>query len=302
MKPLVSVVVPTYNRAPDLDRALRSVIAQTDARWEAIVVDNNSIDDTDDVIQSLAEPRIKLLKINNRGVIAASRNLGIRHAEGEYIAFLDSDDWWMPRKLEESLLYLEEGADVVYHELLVAKKLGQRVLWRSGCVRHLKRPVFEDLLLGGNALLNSSAVVRKSILKASGGLSEDVAWITMEDYEAWLKIAKVTERFRLIPKTLGYNWAGGGNVSNPMQTIKNLDAFEEHYADDISQLSSKAGLWWLNYSRGRAYYRMENYAMAESVLRKLRWRQVPFQVSLKKIWMNLIIKLFHRSNNRLEGT
>src|SRR3989338_2810117 len=102
MKPIVSIVIPTYNRACDLERALKSVLAQTYSNWEALVVDNHSSDNTDDVVKSLNDSRLKLFKIHNDGVIAASRNAGVKHATGEYIAFLDSDDWWMPQKLEES--------------------------------------------------------------------------------------------------------------------------------------------------------------------------------------------------------
>src|SRR4051812_44716056 len=99
VNPLVSVVIPTYNHAQFLGRALGSVIAQTYTNWEAIVVDNHSQDDTDAVVASQSDPRIKLLKIHNNGVIAASRNKAMREARGEWIAFLDSDDAWYPEKL-----------------------------------------------------------------------------------------------------------------------------------------------------------------------------------------------------------
>ena len=100
MNPLVSIIIPTYNRANDLKRALQSVFDQTFTDWEILVVDNHSIDETDSLIKSFNDPKIKLLKIHNEGVIAKSRNLGFKHALGEYIAFLDSDDWWKPKKLE----------------------------------------------------------------------------------------------------------------------------------------------------------------------------------------------------------
>ena len=104
--PLVSVVIPTFNRAKDLERALRSVLAQTHTNWEVLIVDNYSEDNTDEVIENLNEPRITLFKIHNHGVIAVSRNWGIQHARGKYIAFLDSDDWWTEKKLSESVQYL----------------------------------------------------------------------------------------------------------------------------------------------------------------------------------------------------
>ena len=127
MNPLVSIIIPTYNRAEDLKRALQSVFDQTFTDWEVVVVDNHSIDNTDSLIESFNDPKIRLFKIYNEGVIAASRNLGLKHALGEYVAFLDSDDWWHPQKLEVSLKYLELGADVVYHSLFRVKKTNQKI-------------------------------------------------------------------------------------------------------------------------------------------------------------------------------
>ena len=109
--PRISIVIPTYNRARDLERALKSLKAQTFINWEVLIIDNESVDNTDEVVSGFSDPRMKLFKIDNDGVIAASRNLGIREASGEYIAFLDSDDWWKPKKLEESVKCLEKSAD-----------------------------------------------------------------------------------------------------------------------------------------------------------------------------------------------
>ena len=92
--PLVSVIIPTYNQAHYLVRALQSVLDQTYINWEAIVIDNYSTDNTDEVMADFADPSVTYLKIHNNGVIAASRNEGIRAAKGEWVAFLDSDDWW----------------------------------------------------------------------------------------------------------------------------------------------------------------------------------------------------------------
>src|SRR5450759_2358523 len=110
--PLVSVVIPTYNHARFLGRALQSVLDQTYTNWEAIVVDNHSQDHTGEVVEAFADPRITLLKVHNGGVIATSRNMGIRRARGEWIAFLDSDDWWAANKLEGCLDQIHEPVDL----------------------------------------------------------------------------------------------------------------------------------------------------------------------------------------------
>ena len=112
---LVSVVIPTYNHAHYLKQALQSVIDQTYDNWEALVVDNHSEDNTDDIVNSFNDKRIKLFKIHNKGIIAASRNLGIKHSIGKWVAFLDSDDWWYPERLNKSVQILNNGAQLVCH-------------------------------------------------------------------------------------------------------------------------------------------------------------------------------------------
>jgi len=116
-KSLVSVVIPTYNHARFLGRALQSVLDQTHFKWEVIVVDNYSTDNTDEVMAKFSDSRIRHLKIHNKGVIAVSRNMGVREAKGEWVAFLDSDDWWTKTKLEECLHRAHEAFDLVYHDL-----------------------------------------------------------------------------------------------------------------------------------------------------------------------------------------
>ena len=90
---------------------------QTYIFWELLIVDNHSSDGTLNYINSIDDHRIRFLSINNNGVIASSRNLGIRQSTGEYIAFLDSDDWWKDDKLEKSIAYLERGYDFIYHSM-----------------------------------------------------------------------------------------------------------------------------------------------------------------------------------------
>ena len=91
---VVEVVIPTYNQAEYLREALLSVIAQDYSEWHATVVNNNSTDHTREVVRDLGESRIEIVDFSNNGVIAASRNLAIRRTAAEFVAFLDSDDWW----------------------------------------------------------------------------------------------------------------------------------------------------------------------------------------------------------------
>src|ERR1043166_1854397 len=108
--PLVSVVLPTYNRAHTLARAVRSVLAQSHRHLEIVVVDDGSTDATVALVQKLAleDPRVRLVQQANRGP-AAARNTGVRQARGEFVAFQDSDDEWLVEKLERQLAALERS-------------------------------------------------------------------------------------------------------------------------------------------------------------------------------------------------
>ena len=121
-RPLVSVIMPTYNHAHFLGNALQSLLDQTYTNWEAIIIDNHSEDATDEVVRGFADPRITLLKIHNNGVIAASRNMGIRAAKGKWIAFLDSDDWWSSNKLHVCLDHINGKTDFIYHDLRIIRE------------------------------------------------------------------------------------------------------------------------------------------------------------------------------------
>jgi glycosyltransferase involved in cell wall biosynthesis len=290
-KPAVSVVIPTYNRAKELKRALNSVQAQTFSNWEVLVVDNNSEDNTNEIVASFNDSRIKLFKIHNHGVIAASRNMGIKEAQGVHIAFLDSDDWWMPEKLRLSLDSLNRGADIVYHDLFIITKYFQRFFWKKIHSRHLKRPVFEDLLANANTLANSSVVVRKKFLTQINGISEASELIGCEDFDTWLRIAQHTENFQYIPFVLGFYWAGGGNVSSPQRTLENIDAIECKFSKQLNKLYQDNSVWWLNYARARANYLIGSYDSAEPYLKAIRFSKSPFLIYLKGRWMFLITKL-----------
>ncbi|XDD52806.1 glycosyltransferase family 2 protein [Leptospira sp. WS4.C2] len=247
--PMVSVIIPTYNNGHLIEQAIGSVMDQSYRNWEIIVVDNFSFDNTKSVLEKYAtETNIHFFQINNNGVIAKSRNFGIGKSAGEYIAFLDSDDWWHSSKLQKSLEALEGGADLVYHDLLEAESHSVSVLSKKVKTRKLKRPIFDDLLLNGNGIINSSVVVKKSILTTVGSISEDPKLIAWEDFEYWLRISQVTEKFTRIPSCLGYYWVGGGNVSNPQRTLIILNEIQRRYSIFFDEFARR-GFFpsWIHY-------------------------------------------------------
>lgn len=291
-KPRVSVVVPTFNRAKELRRCLDSLRNQTIEDFEVLVCDDGSTDATGAVCKDYSV----ILDIthdfaDNFGGPARPRNRGIALARAPYVAFLDSDDWWLPRKLEVSLQYLESGNDLVYHDLFFASASADRHPWRRARTRRLTKPIFADLIVNGNAIPNSSVVARKDVLEKAGGFSEDKDLIAAEDYDAWVRISKITEKFKRIPEPLGYYWTGGGNISSPVRVLRNLDALEARYGEAIQALEARQHIYWIKYARARAYLKLRTFDLARRNLRLIEWRGTPLPIFVRSkvilVWISL---------------
>lgn len=258
---LVAIVIPNYNHGRYLCRALQSVLDQTYSNWELIVVDNNSTDETDEIISKFVDPRIRYLKINNNGIIAASRNLGLNSSRGQYVAFLDADDWWERDKLAACVTILEGGGDVVYHELEVIsedKNMGRKRLIGSWQVRS---PAQINLLLRGNAIATSSVVVRRDILAELGGFDENPGMVACEDYNLWLKIAGVTEKFVFCPDVLGFYLDHDGGSSNRDMSSPAMCAMEP-FMRQLTQSERRYVEAKVNYLRLRFAYLNGDYSLA----------------------------------------
>jgi len=207
--PLVSIIIPTYNHAKFIGKALNSVKNQTYKNWEAIVIDNNSTDETNKILNNITDTRIKHIKIDNKGVIAKSRNIGINEANGEWIAFLDSDDFWTKDKLEICIKNINVNIDFIYHCLESVNDNKKFIFKKKKFVgRKLNKPILNDLLVSsifkGTPIGNSSVFVRKCVLDKIGGISENKKLIASEDFNTWLRIAEMTDNFKYINQKLGY--------------------------------------------------------------------------------------------------
>ena len=205
--PLISIIVPTYNHAMFIKKAIISVKNQTYKNWELIIIDNFSTDNTQKIIKNFRDKRLKYYKIKNDGIIAKSRNFGIKFSKGEWIAFLDSDDYWRENKLEICVKNINEKIDFIYHDLesVCFKKFffKKKIIGRS-----LKKPILKDLLVStiskGTPIANSSVMIRKKILIKIKGINENKKLIASEDYNTWLRAAQITDNFKYINLRLGF--------------------------------------------------------------------------------------------------
>lgn len=284
---LVSVVIPTYNHARYLGRALQSVLDQTYVNWEAIVIDNHSTDNTDELMASFADPRITYLKIHNQGVIAASRNAGIRAAKGEWIAFLDSDDWWTADKLQACFDCINDRVDLAYHDLEIVTD--QPRLFRTKKINswQVKPPVLIDLMTRGNAIATSSAVVRTRLLKQVNGMNESPDMVAAEDYNTWLRIAQLTNGFKYVPTQLGFYQLHNQGVSRKDMSVPAQHAIIE-FIDLLSPQQKNKLLANLRYTKGRFEYLSGDTAAAkQNLLFSLRFGRM--SIKLKSAMMLLSI-------------
>ena len=266
-KPLISIIIPTYNHSRYLGRALQSIHDQTYKNWEIIIIDNHSTDNTFDVVKKFDGPRVNYMKIHNDGIIAASRNMGINAAKGNWLAFLDSDDWWSFDKLEICSKYIDKDLDLIHHDLDLVydhPNFFRRRLTRS---RQLKSPILTDLLIKGNAIVNSTVIVRKKLINKIGGISEDKNMVASEDYNTWLRIAAITDRFKYIPKSLGFYQIHSSSISRRDMSESDYAAIAE-FKDQLTPNQLCEVERQLSYISGRFNYLQKEYASAELALKK----------------------------------
>ncbi len=187
-RPAVSVVIPTYNRAPLLRRALDSVFGQTFRDFEVLVVDDGSTDDTAATVAGCGDVRVRYLRQAQNAGVAAARNRGLREARAELVAFLDSDDEWLPDKLAlQVALFRDAPEDIglVYTGVESVRDDGRRTIERPRCRGDVFREMLAANVVHGGG---SNVMIRRAVVATVGFFDEQVAAI--EDYHYWLRIAR----------------------------------------------------------------------------------------------------------------
>jgi len=223
-KPNCSIIIPTYNRAHTLMRALDSVVAQTDQDIDIIVVDDGSTDDTPTLVTS-RYLNVTYINQHNRGVSAA-RNTGIKQAKGEWIALLDSDDAWHHSKLEQQFCELKKTNKRICHTNEIWYRHGKRV---NAMKKHEKRGgwIFQ-YNLPFCRISPSSVVIHRSIFEHVGLFNETLP--ACEDYDLWLRIcAHYPVLYLDKPLTLKY----GGHADQLSKAHWGMDRFRIQALRDL---------------------------------------------------------------------
>ena len=210
--PAVSIIMPAYNASQTISASIASILAQTHQDWELIVVNDQSTDNTVEIIQNFTDSRIKLHSNPKNSGTAKTRNHAMAQAQGKWLAFLDSDDTWHPEKLATQLKFAEETeAKITYTATAYVNAQGQKSPYVLSAKKHFTYPD----LLRRNLMSCSSVMVLRDIMEPfpSGYMHED--------YVVWLRILKkVGTAYGLNQPMLIYRMAQGTKSAGRINSMK----------------------------------------------------------------------------------
>jgi glycosyltransferase involved in cell wall biosynthesis len=197
--PRVSVIIPVYNGAATIARALESIFAQTFTGYEIVVVDDGSTDQTRTILHRYAG-RVRLVEQPNRGQ-AAARNNGVRHSSDEFIAFLDADDEWLPRRLELTVaaLLADPDAALVYSDMIVVNEAGEEFRRSHISNETAHAPAMDEMLTRIWPIMPSTVLMRRAAFDRTTGFCERLRG--PEDIHFWL-LAREQGHFIYLPERL----------------------------------------------------------------------------------------------------
>ncbi len=215
MCPKVSVIIPAFDRAHTVLRAIESVIGQSLPEWELILIDDGSTDNTERLVRSIPDERIRYIRNLRNSGQSAARNTGIKAAQGTYISFLDSDDEWLPEKLALEVVLFESAPTIglTYS--------GENVLDSDGRLLEIGTPrlqgrVFSQLLAKDFIGSCSRVAVRRKILEIVGGFDEGLS--NAEDWDLWIRVASICQ-VAGVPQVLVRRYLGANQVSDRLRGI-----------------------------------------------------------------------------------
>ncbi len=247
--PQISIIIPTYNRVKLIINALNSIFNQTFQDYEILIIDDASTDTTEQVIKELNHPKVKYLKLEENSGQCIARNFGTRHAKGDYLAFLDSDDEWLPNKLENQMnLFEKEGSDrlgAVYgysYQKDVIKD--ETYLSDSG---YFRGDIHGKMLTGFCPPTPSLFVVKRSVFESVQGFDE--ALVTFVDLDLWLRISEKYD-FDYVeePVIIKYEQIGDQYINNFDKRYIGYHLFIQKWSKYIREKKGKKGLMFFKRS------------------------------------------------------
>lgn len=278
-RPLVSVVVTSYNYAAFLQPCVESVLGQTYRNLELLLVDDGSTDATDQVVQRwAADPRFQYIKQQHAGQ-ATARNAGVRRSRGAVLAFLDADDCWHPTKLEKQLeRFANPQVGVVYSRARYIDAQGVEVDFRpSGDYLLPRRGAVMQYLVFDNFVPFSSSLVRRHCFEQVGGFDESLAMA--DDWDLWLRLS-VDNRFDYVDEPLFYYRMGhAGQLSRRLELRQQccdriFDRFLSSNAEHIPPQTVRKARAYICANRGRYFEDVDRWRALRYYFRSIRHEPV----------------------------
>ncbi|WP_069789917.1 glycosyltransferase family 2 protein [Cyanobacterium sp. IPPAS B-1200] len=234
--PLISVIIPVYNGEKTIQETIKSVLQQTFTDFELIIINDGSTDNTLEKIAQIEDDRVKVLSFANQGVSAA-RNLGIANSQGDYLAFLDTDDLWTEDKLELQLKALQENKEAVLAYSWINNIDKNSKFLRSYSHILLNGYVYEKLLISNFLGTASNPLIRRKVFAEIGNFEESFPYA--EDWDLYLRIAKKYD-FVCVPlPQILYRISSNSLSTNTTKMEKyGLLVIEKNFADISPSLKS----------------------------------------------------------------
>lgn len=313
MTPRYSVVMPLYNKAPYVRKAVESVAGQTFADWELIVVDDCSTDGSAAVAEQMTDPRIRVVRLEKNGGVSAARNHGVSLSKAPYVCFLDADDWWEPTFLEEMAGLTERYPNAGIYGTgytIVDEKRKKTRPSPIGVDRNFKEGRIDYFVAYSRTeampLWTGAVCIPKSIFDKVGGFNPGLRMA--EDFDLWVRIALTHDVVFLNKPLANYNQ----DVDSASRAIGSLPdpsvqfAFNADYLKPLTANNPKAKqvVEWVQIVCLKQYYLSKQYhQQAKTVLDSIDMtmhKGKPYTAYLRKpVWQTQMMLKLYKTINRL---
>lgn len=260
---MITVIIPVYNREKVIQKSINSVLKQSFSDIEVLIIDDGSSDNTLRIISDIKDKRIRLISLKNNSGATVARNIGLKEAKGEYIAFQDSDDYWFPNKLEEQIKFLDsEDADLVACSMKTID--GEKMSMVENLSIHGSR-VYKEDLFPQNFISTQTILAKKEVFRHYK-FDENIS-----RYQDWDLVIRISEKYKIFFDENIYveqyiqTDSITKNMSKSFDSISKIVEKNQVFLD--SQLDKKAGMfYWLGLSKRAMkekslYYFFESFKM-----------------------------------------
>jgi glycosyltransferase involved in cell wall biosynthesis len=276
----ISVIIPTYNRVDTLHRAVKSVLNQTYPISEIIICDDGSDDDSFESISSLNSPIVRWINCGRNGRPAIPRNIGIKESKSSWIAFLDSDDEWLPDKIKKQfdVLLDENCLAVCSNAYRIINEINH-----GPYLNILQKKIGFDSLLHTNFIICSSVLIHKSLINKIPGFSEVEDLRTGQDYDLWLKISVHSNFYYVNTPLLKY-------YDNPNNSIRKFSNSFKRTTKEIVFNSFK--IWLDNTLTMPPLYNIKKFSRAQ---------KNTFIYKIESLYLRLLSRIVYEFRHFLGG-